>query len=266
MDTKIMLDKLKKKGVFSPPIEEKDCGGVDDFKVHNYKLIIRDHYTDLWNLHKKKIRQWYGEIHKNFLDYKFDKTNNYSKNFCPIYFITFSIPGIDMDETTELLFYVGKTNQKENRFLHGHRATQKLLNPAYHNFDKHIYFAQVLVSFHYAGEDYIDYPIEWLEPNGIVDGMIRFLEYFFIFNESTRLGNEDGLDKEEIGIKYREWEDYWPQTENDEELGITIEVDDKIYAPYLKSSGEMIWRNSFSDRFKRKLFEYLDKEQEGEEE
>ncbi|WP_249594321.1 hypothetical protein [Peribacillus frigoritolerans] len=264
MDTKRVLDKLMKEGNFPPEIlkAEDETPGVENFKIYKYRLIVRSHYSDLWNLHKKKIKQSYTDTHKKYIEYRVETTNTYNSSFCPIYFITLSF-GEPFDSSTELPFYVGKTNQDGNRFQDGHRATQKLLNPKFHNFEKHIYFAQVLVDFHYLGIDFNDIPIEWLKPEGFVNGIIRFLEYFFIFNESTRLGNEDGLDNEEIGIKYREWKEYWPQPLNDEP-GITIEVDSSngINAPYLDSIGQSIWSTSNSDRYKRKLFNELDKERE----
>ncbi|NQX63268.1 hypothetical protein [Paenibacillus qinlingensis] len=269
MDIKARLDKFKADDLVIPEIErEGDYDAyTDDFKILNYKLIVRHHFKDLWDLHNKKISQWYQDIHTQFVDYRFRNSKEYVKNFCPIYLITLNSPpdpSAEPPETKvevehEILFYVGQTNQKKNRFHDGHRATQKLLNPDYHQFDKNIYFAQVLVNFHYLGYDYEDIPLEWLKPLGIVDAILTFLEYFFIFQESTELGNDDGLKNRKRNIAYRKWEDLWPSPDNDES-GISIEIDSSsgIHSPLLYEIGQTIWSLSLADMYKEQVFAELE--------
>lgn len=155
-----------------------------------------------------------------------------------------------LDIYNERIYYVGSTNQNGNRFLNGYRATQKLLNPAYKNFDKHIYFFQIWVRYSHLGEER-EVPLEWLKNESLVNDIIIFLEYLFIF-QGIYIGNDDGKDKRKRKTNFRPWEDYWPEGE----YGIRFILDNGINS----SEDRGFWPEVTASLYKEDLFKYLEDE------
>lgn len=104
----------------------------------------------------------------------------------PIYLISCS----DMDDTNEHIVYVGKTVNSK-RFIGGHSAALKLLDPKYNNMKKRIYRA---TPWFYDGKDYIS--LDWISPTSLAIELLDFIESHLIYNLKPELNtskkkNED---------------------------------------------------------------------------
>ncbi|MGM3160257.1 hypothetical protein ACS25C_05650 [Dickeya undicola] len=104
----------------------------------------------------------------------------------PIYLISCS----NMDDTNEHIVYVGKTVNSK-RFIGGHSAALKLLNPKYNNMKKRLYRA---TPWFYDGKDYIS--LDWINPTSLAVELLDFIESHLIYNLKPELNtskkkNED---------------------------------------------------------------------------
>lgn len=95
----------------------------------------------------------------------------------PIYLISCS----DMDDTNEHIVYVGKTVNSK-RFIGGHSAALKLLDPKYNNMKKRIYRA---TPWFYDGKDYIS--LDWISPTSLAIELLDFIESHLIYNLKPEL-------------------------------------------------------------------------------
>lgn len=95
----------------------------------------------------------------------------------PIYLISCS----DMDDTNEHIVYVGKTVNSK-RFIGGHSAALKLLDPKYNNMKKRIYRA---TPWFYDGKDHIS--LDWISPTSLAIELLDFIESHLIYNLKPEL-------------------------------------------------------------------------------
>lgn len=139
------------------PISKKQ-----ELTVLAYNLYINSHF-EVYNAHKDISSQSFLEAQKAYWSYKTANLSVYDGYFCPIYFIV-------IEDAVDKIVYVGQTNSNSNRFYDGHKATQYLNHPQFDGKKKHIYFAQIQISYeHLIYEDLRNYkytnyiPIEFLK-------------------------------------------------------------------------------------------------------
>lgn len=95
----------------------------------------------------------------------------------PIYLISCS----NMDDTNEHIVYIGKTVNSK-RFIGGHSAALKLLDPKYNNMKKRLYRA---TPWFYDGKDYIS--LDWINPASLAIELLDFIESHLIYNLKPEL-------------------------------------------------------------------------------
>lgn len=135
-----------------------------ELEVYAYNLYISSHF-EVYDAHEKVLAQSFIEDQKKYWSYKNGITAAYSGYFCPIYFIV-------VEDEIDRIVYVGQTNSNSNRFHDGHKATQYLNHHEFDGKKKHIYFAQIQISYEHLiyqksnNFKYTNYiPIEFLKYN-----------------------------------------------------------------------------------------------------
>lgn len=101
-----------------------------------------------------------------------------------LYFITI------YNDAEERLVYIGKTDSKKNRFVNGHLAALKLLNPIYQGYSKRIYFGTIMFL---SETEYV--PLEFITPYNLAEKYLGEMEAFLI----DRLNPELNSKSERIG-------------------------------------------------------------------
>ncbi|MFJ7638430.1 hypothetical protein [Peribacillus sp. NPDC097225] len=102
---------------------------------------------------------------------------------------------------------------------------------------------QIWVRYSHLGIER-EVPLEWLRNEELVNDIIIFIEYLFIY-QGKFVGNNDGKDKRKRKTNYRKWEDYFP----DENEGIFIVLDPSINSPFLKEEGKIFWTGVSADLY-----------------
>ncbi|MDY6228039.1 MAG: hypothetical protein SPH93_10310 [Clostridium sp.] len=186
----------------SPYYEYGAFIGIDEY-IDLYKANQFDcgNLNSSWNATREYIEKALEVIgrDKDDEDYELDNEEKYmilnsigKPPLCSynIYFITI------YNETEEKVVYIGKTDSRKSRFSNGHRASLKLHNPIYNNYNKRVYFATVM--FLDKDKEYL--PLEYITPLDEAKKILGYTESILIRYFQPEL-NTQMVNNDEIAIK-----------------------------------------------------------------
>jgi hypothetical protein len=99
----------------------------------------------------------------------------------PIYLITVGTGPV------ERVVYIGKTSSEKSRFLGGHSALSKLLNPVYDGLHKQIYLGSVFL----VTDEKSLLPLEWIQPLASSEMILKSVEAQLIYEFKPELNTHN---------------------------------------------------------------------------
>jgi hypothetical protein len=98
----------------------------------------------------------------------------------PIYIISIESAGI------EQVIYIGKTSSSKGRFIGGHAALTKLLDPKYDGIPKRLYLGALVL----LAEDKSYQPLEWVKPLEKAEQLLKSIESQLIYEFKPELNDQ----------------------------------------------------------------------------